>query len=94
MGDFDQHIEAMADQIERQAERDAERAERQARAAAPPLTAEERERLAAIAQRRTSIELARASVLEKLKLAPGGRYREQLQRSLEALDAELAELDA
>jgi hypothetical protein len=94
MGDFDQQMEALTDQIERQAERDAERAERKARAAQPVLSAEERERLAAVTQRRTTLELARASVVEKLKSAPEGRYREQLERSIEALDAELSQLGA
>ena len=92
MGDFDQQMEALTDQIERQAERDAERAERKARAAKPVLSPAERERAAAVAQKRTTLSLARSSVLEKLRAAPEGRYREQLQRSLEAVDAELAAL--
>jgi hypothetical protein len=94
MGDFDQQLEAFADQLERQAERDAERAERRARAAAPQLTAEEQQRNAVQAERRKSLELARARVAHDLEAASPGRYREQLERSLSALDEELGRLDA
>ena len=94
MGDFDQQIEAFANQLERQAERDAERADRKARAEAPQMTAEESERHAALATKRKSLELARARVVHDIDAAAPGRYREQLERSLAALDDELGKLDA
>jgi hypothetical protein len=93
MGDFDQQIEAYANQLERQEERDAERAERKARAAIPLMTAAERERLAAVEQRRTTLELARARVLENLKTLGPGRSREQMEQSLAALEQEISALD-
>jgi hypothetical protein len=94
MGDFDQQIEAYAEQLERQAERDAARAERKERAAETPVSAEERERRLALAERRKSIELTRSRVLENLERVGPGRYREQLEQSLATLDGELAGLDA
>ena len=94
MGDFDQQIEAYANQLERQAERDAERADRKAREAEPQMTPEERERSIALAQQRAAIELSRARIVADLKNAGPGRYREHLERSLAALDQQLADLDA
>jgi hypothetical protein len=94
MGDFDQQLEAFADQLERQAERDAEREERKARAAEPQLSPEERERRLALEKRRRGLDLARARVVADLAVASAPRYREQLERSLAALDAEIAGLDA
>ena len=93
MGDFDQQLEAFADQLERHAEREAERAEQMARASAPQMSAEEREHNVAKAQRRTALELARARVLANLKVTAPGRYREQLEQSLAALEHDLGALD-
>ena len=93
MGDFDQQMEALTDQLERQAERDAERAERKAQAAAPVLTNEERERQSALAERRSSLELARARIREALGTVGPGRYREQLERSLAAIEDDLRTLE-
>ncbi len=93
MGDFDQQIEAYANQLERMAERDAERAEQKARNAEPPMSPEERERTLALAQRRRSIELSRSRVITDLESAAPGRYREHLERSLAALDEQLAALE-
>ena len=93
MGDFDQQLEAFAEQLERQAERDAAREERKARAEAPRLTPEEHARAVACAERRKSLDLARARVVRDLEAASPGRYREQLERSLAALDADLAALE-
>lgn len=93
MGDFDQQIEQMANALERQAERDAERAERKAREAEPQLSPEERARLNALAERRSSLELARARLAEQLASTEDGRYRDRLEQSLAALDAEIAALE-
>jgi hypothetical protein len=94
MGDFDQQIEAYAEQLERQAERDAARAERKGRETEPHLSAEERARQLVLAERRKSIELARSRVQENLARVGPGRYRDQLEQSLASLDQELAGLEA
>lgn len=90
MSDFDQQIEQMANQLERQAERDAERAERRAREALPTLSPEERQRQAAVAERVSSLRLARARIVEQMDASHDERYRARLEQSLAALDAEIA----
>jgi hypothetical protein len=93
MSDFDQQIEQIANQLERQAERDAERAERRAREALPQLSPEERQRRAVLAERLSSLQLARARIVEQIAASQEPRYRARLEQSLAALDAEIAGLD-
>ena len=71
---------AVEDQIDAaQANRDAQ--------AKPGLSAAERERQA----RKQSLLLSRAQTVSRLKLAQNARYRAQLERALEHLDAQLKE---
>ena len=94
MGDFDSQMEALTNQLERHAEREAERAEARTRSAPPLVSAEERARLGAIAERRRTLELTRANVVEQIEAATSERFKEHLARALEALDAQIAAIDA
>jgi hypothetical protein len=46
----------------------------------------------AVAQRRRSLELARADVRQRLEAARSDGHREMLRRALEAIEAELGQL--
>lgn len=74
---------AVADQMEQADER--ARAEQAAR---DELSPEERERR----QRLASVKLSRARTLDQLESATNRAYREMLQRTLRALEAEIEEL--
>jgi hypothetical protein len=92
MGDFDSQVEAMTNQLERQAERDAERATAARRQAVEPLSQEEKDRRAALSVRRRSLELSLASLIQQRTTARSDRYREQIQRSIAQLEDNIAGL--
>lgn len=74
---------AVADQMEEADER-----ARAGQAAQDELSPEERERR----QRLESVKLSRARILDQLESVTNRAYREMLQRTLRALEAEIEEL--
>jgi hypothetical protein len=93
MGDFDSQMEALSNQLERQAERDAERAEAHKRDISPVLSPEERARLAAAHDKRKGLELTRANLQAQIHGATSERFREHLTRALEAIETQIAALE-